>query len=303
MSDYIFLFDMDSTITRKEVLPEVSKRIGKLDEMRRLTEATMRGEIPFRTSFLNRVKILSDISVSEVNQVVSEIPLNPYIADFIENKMSADRAEQLFGEDWVNIIEQSTMAISDRFEERMLIYKNKFKRTEKGAITLGWKFELLNKNSGDLSGKMLLTEEQVIDVYAGSNLVDKRNAMVSGQVIENSGIADYILMDENVNSAQDVIDKMVPIKEYVKMHPDIYFACKALNYRTFAGKWDGDRPLSVQVYWNAEDNRLVPELVYDQPLTVKGNEVANRFLHYMKKLNIKTTDDIDDDNAGTDRII
>ena len=75
MSDYIFLFDMDSTITRKEVLPEVSKRIGKLDEMRRLTEATMRGEIPFRTSFLNRVKILSDISVSEVNQVVSEIPL------------------------------------------------------------------------------------------------------------------------------------------------------------------------------------------------------------------------------------
>lgn len=150
--------------------------------------------------------------------------------------MSADRAVQLFGEDWVNIIEQSTMAMSDRFEERMLIYKNKFKRTEKGAITLGWKFELLNKNSGDLSGKMLLTEEQVIDVYAGSNLADdKRNAMVSGQVIENSGIANYILMDENVNSAQDVIDKMVPIKEYVKMHPDIYFACKALNYRTFAG--------------------------------------------------------------------
>ena len=27
-------------------------------------------------------------------------------ADFIENKMSADRAEQLFGENWVNIIEQ-----------------------------------------------------------------------------------------------------------------------------------------------------------------------------------------------------
>ncbi len=225
-------------------------------------------------------------------------------ADFIENKMSAERAEQLFGDDWANIIEQSTTSISDRFEERMLIYKNKFKRTEKGAITLGWKFELLNKNSGDLSGKMLLTEEQVIDVYAGSNLSDdKRNAMVAGQVIENSGIANYILMDENVHSAQDVIDKMVPIKEYVNMHPDIYFACKALNYRTFAEKWDGDRPLSVQVYWNAEENRLVPELVYDKPLKVKGNEVANRLLQYMKVLNIKTTDDIDDDNAGTDRII
>lgn len=244
------------------------------------------------------------LAESASDRVEIKISYKKENADFIENKMSAERAEQLFGEDWANIIEQSTTAISSRFEERMLIYKNKFKRTEKGAITLGWKFELLNKNSGDLSGKMLLTEEQVIDVYAGGNLSDdKRNAMVAGQVVENSGVANYILMDEDVHSAQDVIDKMVPIEKYVQMHPDIFFACKALNYRTFAEKWDGDRPLSVQVYWNADENRLVPELVYDQPLTVKGNEVANRLLHYMKLLNIKTTDDIDDDNAGTDRIV
>lgn len=48
---------------------------------------------------------------------------------------------------------------------------------------------------------------------------------------------------------------------------------------------------------------MVPKLAYDKPLTVKGNEVAGRLLQYMKLLNIKTTDDIDDDNAGTDRII
>lgn len=244
------------------------------------------------------------LAESEHDKTEIKISYKKENADFIENKMSAERAEQLFGTDWEGIIEQSTTAIRDRFEERMLIYKNKYKRTEKGAITLGWKFELLNKNSGDLSGKMLLTEEQVIDVYAGSNLSeDKRNAMVCGQVIEDSGIANYILMDEDVHSAQDVIDKMIPITEYVKLHPDIYFACKALNYRTFAEKWDGDRPLSVQVFWDAEENKLVPKLVYDKPLTIKGNEVAGRLLQYMKLLNIKTTDDIDDDNAGTDRII
>ena len=244
------------------------------------------------------------LAESEHDKIEIKISYKKENADFIENKMSAERAEQLFGTDWEGIIEQSTTAIRDRFEERMLIYKNKYKRTEKGAITLGWKFELLNKNSGDLSGKMLLTEEQVIDVYAGSNLLeDKRNAMVCGQVIEDSGIANYILMDEDVHSAQDVIDKMIPITEYVKLHPDIYFACKALNYRTFAEKWDGDRPLSVQVFWDAEENKLVPKLVYDKPLMVKGNEVAGRLLQYMKLLNIKTTDDIDDDNTGTDRII
>lgn len=225
-------------------------------------------------------------------------------ADFVENKISAERAEQLFGKDWAVMIENSTTAISDRFAERMLIYKNKFKRTEKGAITLGWKFELLNKNSGDLSGKMLLTEEQVIDVYAGSNLAeDKCNAMVDGKVIEKSGIANYILMDEDIDSAQDIIDKMISIKEYVKMNPDIYFACKALNYRTFAKKWDGNRPLCVQVNWNVEENKLIPQLVYDKPLTVKGNEMAERLMKYMNNLHIETTDDIDDDNAGTDRII
>ena len=244
------------------------------------------------------------LAESEYDKVEIKISYKKENADFIENKMSAERAKQLFGINWELIIEQSTTAIRDKFEERMLIYKNKFKRTEKGAITLGWKFELLNKNSGELSGKMLLTEEQVIEVYAGSNLSeDKRNAMVCGQVIVNSGIANYILMDEDVHSAQDVIDKMIPITEYVKLHPNIYFACKALNYRTFAGKWDGDRPLSVQVFWNAEKNKLVPKLVYDKPLMIKGNEVAGRLLQYMKLLNIKTTDDIDDDNAGTDRII
>lgn len=83
MSDYIFLFDLDSTITKKEILPTISKGIGKEKEMRDLTEATMRGEIPFKTSFLNRVKILSCVDVSEVNRLVSDIPLNEHIADFI----------------------------------------------------------------------------------------------------------------------------------------------------------------------------------------------------------------------------
>lgn len=84
MSDYIFLFDLDSTITKKEILPEISKRIGKEQEMRQLTEETMQGIIPFKYSFLKRVELLSDISVHEVNQMVSEIPLNEHIVEFIQ---------------------------------------------------------------------------------------------------------------------------------------------------------------------------------------------------------------------------
>ena len=84
MSEYIFLFDMDSTITKEEVLPTIAQKINRNAEMRNLTEATMRGEIPFRTSFLRRVEILSDIPVSEVNDIVSDIPLNSNIVEFIK---------------------------------------------------------------------------------------------------------------------------------------------------------------------------------------------------------------------------
>ena len=51
MTDYIFLFDLDSTITKKEILPEIARKIGKEDEMRRLTEETMNGVLPFKQSF------------------------------------------------------------------------------------------------------------------------------------------------------------------------------------------------------------------------------------------------------------
>lgn len=95
MSDYIFLFDLDSTISRKEILPTISEKVGKQEEMRALTEATMRGEMPFKSSFLNRVKLLSDIGVEEVKNTVAEIPLNTFIASFIrENR---DRCYVLTG--------------------------------------------------------------------------------------------------------------------------------------------------------------------------------------------------------------
>ena len=87
MSDYVFLFDLDSTVTKKEILPEISILIDKEKEIREVTESTMKGEIPFEESFQRRVKILSRISVKKVNELVSRIPLNEEIVKFIvENR-------------------------------------------------------------------------------------------------------------------------------------------------------------------------------------------------------------------------
>lgn len=84
MSKYIFLFDLDSTITKQEILPTISKNVGLYEEMVRLTERTMNGEIPFKQSFLQRVELLKREPVSEVCRQIAEIPLNEEIVGFIQ---------------------------------------------------------------------------------------------------------------------------------------------------------------------------------------------------------------------------
>ena len=84
MDKFIFLFDLDSTITKKEILPTIAKEIGKQHELQVLTEKTMLGEIPFKESFIERVNILKDIPVSRVNEIICSIPLNSQIEQFIK---------------------------------------------------------------------------------------------------------------------------------------------------------------------------------------------------------------------------
>ncbi|QPB42083.1 hypothetical protein [Rodentibacter haemolyticus] len=224
-------------------------------------------------------------------------------ADFLENKMNAERAEQLLGNHWAAIIQQSTEHLQDRFLTKPLIYKKSFGRVEKGSITLGWKFEFVNKPAGELSGNLLLTQDQIIDIYSGSSLSeDKRNANVNGEIILNSGVADYILVGQNYSSAEDVLNHIIPIEEYVSKNPNIYFACKALNYRTFKQKYDGNRPLAVQIDWQIINGKLTPKLIFDRPLSWNGKAVADQLLEKLTQLGIKTTDDIHEQNAVKNRI-
>jgi len=239
------------------------------------------------------------------NEFEFKISFKQQNADFLENKINAERAQQLFGDDWQNIIYQSTNNIRNKFEQRLLIYKDSFNRTSAGSITLGWKFELLNKESGTLSSKMSLTPEQILDVYAGTNLSDeKKNAMVNNTVINNSGIANFILVENHkITNIQDAIDSLVSIEDYTKVHPEIYFACKALNYRTFENKYDGNRPLAVFVDWDIIDEKLTPYINFDYPLLVKGDDSFNNLMHCLEYLNVETTDDLNKSNVGNSEIL
>jgi len=210
-------------------------------------------------------------------------------ADFLENKIKYERAKEIFGDDVDVILKNSISHIRKTFDNQYLVLFDKYKRSEARTIKLGWKFELLNKPAGELSGKLELTTSQVIDIYSGQNLPeDKKNAYIEGEIVENSGVANYILIiDESKEyTLNDILNRLIPIEKYAEMHPHIYYGCKALNYRIDVDKWDGDRPLAVYVKWTLDDGLLNGELVYDEPLKKKGNVIGENLRKILKCLNI-----------------
>lgn len=79
-----FLFDMDGTVTSCETLPLIASNFGIETKIDALTRETVQGNIPFIESFIRRVNILGDLSVSEVSELLSTVPLYPQVAEFIK---------------------------------------------------------------------------------------------------------------------------------------------------------------------------------------------------------------------------
>ena len=84
MSNIAFCFDLDSTLTKEEILPVLARKIGLTEEINALTIATLQGVIPFEGSFRLRCKLLKDIPISMINQCTKDILLFEKIVSFIK---------------------------------------------------------------------------------------------------------------------------------------------------------------------------------------------------------------------------
>lgn len=78
-----FCFDLDGTISSREILPAIASELGLAEEMTLLTSLTLRGLIPFESSFRLRCSILKQVPVSRVREIVADIPLDAAIEDFV----------------------------------------------------------------------------------------------------------------------------------------------------------------------------------------------------------------------------
>lgn len=82
----MFAFDLDGTVTSREMLPVIAKLAGLEEAVEELTRLTLSGRISFERSFHTRFAMLKGLPLALVHKAVENIPLNPHIEAFIQQR-------------------------------------------------------------------------------------------------------------------------------------------------------------------------------------------------------------------------
>ena len=73
----LVVMDVDSTLIRDEVIELLARRAGREDEVRRITERAMRGDLDFTASLTERVRALAGLPDSVFAEVLAAVRLTP----------------------------------------------------------------------------------------------------------------------------------------------------------------------------------------------------------------------------------
>jgi phosphoserine phosphatase len=82
-SKRLVVMDMDSTLIRIEVIDELARLHGVVDQVSKITEKAMAGEIGFEGSLRERVSLLKGLEMSRVMALVKDLPLTEGAADML----------------------------------------------------------------------------------------------------------------------------------------------------------------------------------------------------------------------------
>lgn len=83
-SKRLIVFDMDSTLIQTEVIDEMAELVGAGEEVRRITEQAMNGEINYDESLKLRVSRLKGLTQQQMHEILERLPLTPGVEDFIK---------------------------------------------------------------------------------------------------------------------------------------------------------------------------------------------------------------------------
>jgi len=164
----LIAFDMDSTLIQTEVIDELAKEAGVTDQVSKITESAMKGELDFKESLQKRVSLLQGLKEEKLQKVANSMPLTEGAERLIANlKIMGYKIAILSGGfTYFGRQMQSKMGIDYLFANELEIREGQLTGKIKGQIIDGpKKAELLNY----LAQKENISLEQVIAVGDGAN--------------------------------------------------------------------------------------------------------------------------------------
>ena len=209
-------------------------------------------------------------------------------ASFIENKIRYGRAKTIFGDDWSETIKKQIIQIKKKLQNEPLFYLDRDRKTKKGSIKLGWRYEMEVNGTRPLGTPI----EQKIAKYVWENKngnQEYRNCPVNGEKIKNSGVPNFAFIRnaENFNSIDDVFLNLIPISSVIK-NGSITSAFTAQNYNAIRDYQGGGnkRDLSVPIDWSIKNGEITAKLNFDQPLEFNSNIKLEKLRVVLKELDI-----------------
>ena len=105
MTKRLVQLDVDSTFIQQEAIELLAAKAGVLDEVARITESAMRGELDFTESLIARVSLLKGLPETVFDQVRKEISLTPGAAELVELLHHKGHCVSLVSGGFVNIMQ------------------------------------------------------------------------------------------------------------------------------------------------------------------------------------------------------
>ncbi|MEO5853388.1 MAG: phosphoserine phosphatase SerB [Nocardioides sp.] len=171
----LVVLDVDSTLIQGEVIEMLAAHAGVEEEVARITEAAMRGELDFEESLRTRVSLLAGLEESALDKVYDEIVITPGARTLVR---TLRRLGYRFA-----IVSGGFSQITARLAEDLQIHYSRANQLEivDGRLTgriLGEVVDRAGKATAlrDFAAKVGVPEAAVIAIGDGANDLDMLNA-------------------------------------------------------------------------------------------------------------------------------
>ena len=121
------VFDFDSTLMEGETLEFLAKEVGIEQEVKRITDLAMKGELDFFESLQKRVSLLKGLPVSKVDKICHNLPLTKGAKETVSELKNRDYKVVCFSGGFKNATEYfaNTLGLDAQFSN-ILHSKNGF---------------------------------------------------------------------------------------------------------------------------------------------------------------------------------